>query len=183
MWNCCADPRDRILRWRVSPGVRTCARVCRWKLAAYQLLMLALVGLAPALYPASAQAADKYRAFYYNDKGELLQVEQVPDSAVPTRFLQDPLVEQVPQIKSDTHEKISGTNVPMSKFATIAVYYTYDGAEPALGTANVRVRPVKIEDLQFAPGRIIATCLARSGSDPCSYPKRCHCQTGTCCCW
>jgi hypothetical protein len=152
----------------------------------FRSLMFAVVIFGSMLYLGSASAADKYRAFYYSAQGELLQVEQVPDSEVPNRTLQNPDASQIPVLTKDTHEKISGTNIPMSRLATFAIYYTYDawpGVEPTIGTQGVRAHPVKIEDLQFVQNRTIGVCLARSGDTPCAYPLRCHCQTGSCCCY
>ena len=151
-----------------------------------RLIVGAIMTFGLGLYLEGAYAADKYRAFYYNPQGELIQVEDVPDIDVPNRikFLKDTDATEAPPIKRSTFEKISGTNVPMSKLATFAIYYTYSGAnEPPVGTQNVQALPVKIEDLQFVPTRTIAICLPRVGSTPCVYPHRCHCVTGSCCCW
>jgi len=142
------------------------------------------LALALAVPAGAAGAADLYRAFYYNAQGDLLQVEQVPDADVPNRKLKDPAeVEDVPRITRRTVEKISGTNIPMSRNATLAVYYSYDGPEPAVGTRNVRARPFKIELLEFVPNRTVAVCLDKGPEQPCQYPQRCHCTTGACCCW
>ncbi len=88
-------------------------------------LMLAVV---LASSPAQADPQSKYRAFYYDAQSRLLQVEEVPDGEIETRKLVDidDSVMPVPMLTERSVPLISGTNVPMSRFAVMAVYYTFD---------------------------------------------------------
>jgi hypothetical protein len=128
---------------------------------------------------------DTYRAFYYNAAGELLEVEVVSEAEASHRLLEDVATTKIvfPHLTAAVFPKISGTNKVMSKFATVAVYYTYDGARPAIGEPNVPAIPVKVEDLQWVQKRTLATCAARASTDPCPFPRRCHCVGGSCCCY
>jgi hypothetical protein len=163
------------------------------------LLLCALLTIGCGLAPHSARSDDQlakpddqgtdfsgqYRAFYYNAKGELLQVESVSEAMLTTRTLEDvnTTTMTIPTLNGAVVPKITGANKSMSKFAVIAVYYTYAGKRPEKGSFNVQALPVKVEDLQWVHERTLETCLARSGNDPCAFPRRCHCMTGSCCCY
>jgi hypothetical protein len=172
------SPAGAPMRTRRSPSRS------RWA-----LLLTAIFTVSGGLLPATAWSADRYYAFYYNAKGELLQVESVPDAEMTTRTLEDidattmviPMLTQVvvPRLKE------GGKNVRKSKNATIAVYYTYKDMTPPPknNDENIQAYPVKVEDLQFVGSRKLTECLPRDGSEPCLFPKRCHCLTGGCCCY
>ena len=131
---------------------RSCARL---SLCLPILLMFACKAL-------PAPPDDKYRAFYYNAAGELLEVEVVSEAEASKRVLEDVATTKLvfPLLTAAVYPKISGTNKVMSKFATVAVYYTYDGARPAIDVPNVLATPVKVEDLQWVQQRTLATCAA-----------------------
>jgi hypothetical protein len=152
---------------------------CSWLLLLLPTLLLAGCKTLP-----QTTESDRYRVFYYNASSELLQVEVVGDRALSDRVLEDVNTTKmtIPSLTATVAPKVSGTNKTMSKFATIAVYYTFEGTPPAKSTPNVQARPVKVEDLQWVPERTLAVCAARSSTDPCRYPSRCHC-TGMCCCY
>jgi hypothetical protein len=146
------------------------------------LLLLCLQGLASV---ATAQTVgNKYQAFYYDSLGMLLQVEEVPNSELGARKLVH-INDAAPPISMLTPESnplIVGTKIPMSKFATLAVYYSYDGT-PQPGDQNVQAKPQRVEYLGFVPSRLLLKCLPRDPSAPCLFPRRCHCMTGSCCCY
>lgn len=154
----------------------------RWFLA------VTLLAIGQCLLVQTAQAADKYRAFYYDAKDRLLQVEEVPDSEVnpnsPKRTLLDPTAIAFPTLTKNVFPIFDKKEAKdMSRLATYAVYYTYAGPEPGTGTQMVEANPVKVEDLSFVGERKGMKCLKRDGSDVCTYPKRCHCVAGGCCCY
>jgi len=133
-----------------------------------------------------AQAADnEVRAFYFNHKGKLLQVELVDQGKMSLRTLEDADQTEIefPQLNGKALPKVTGTNKPMKRLATVAVYYSYKGGTPDEDAQDVQAVPVKVEDLHDVDDRTLETCLARDGSDPCPFPKRCHCMTGSCCCY
>jgi hypothetical protein len=130
--------------------------------------------------------ADQYRAFYYDAKGRLLQVEDVPDSELASRTLINinETDVTVPLLTKKDVPLVTGNNKKMHRLAVLAVYYTYSTAvPPATGDKDVQAVPRKIEYLERIDDRLIKSCLARDGSTPCIFPKRCHCMTGACCCY
>lgn len=153
---------------------------CRYGLP---FLLSTLVMLSCGLFSANA-LADKFFAFYYNARGELLQVEKVPDGQIAQRTLEDANTTKmvIPLLTQAVTPKISGNNLKMSRFATIAVYYTFQGTHEDLAP-NVQAKPLKVEDLQWVKERTLATCVASSPTDPCRFPQRCHCMTVSCCCY
>jgi hypothetical protein len=146
------------------------------------LLVLGLLGAASG---ASAQTTgNTFQAFYYDSFGKLLQVEDVPNSELTKRKLVhiNDAVVPIPMLTPHFNPLIVGTKIPMSKFATLAVYYSYDGT-PQPGDQNVQAKPKRVEYLGFVPSRVLLRCLPRDPSAPCLFPKRCHCMTGSCCCY
>ena len=130
--------------------------------------------------------ADTYRAFYYDAQGKLLQVENVPDAELANRNLVD--VNQsalvVPLLTGKDFPMISGLRKMMNKSAELAVYYTFNKSNPPnSGDKDVQALPSKVEYLGFIEKRLILECLPRDGATPCIFPKRCHCMTGSCCCY
>ena len=146
-----------------------------------------MLAFALASSPAQADPQSKYRAFYYDAQSRLLQVEEVPDGEFGTRKTVDinDSVMPVPMLTERSVPLISGANIPMSRFAVLAVYYTYDqGAPtPSPGAADVPGLPDSVEYLGFVKERTIAACAALTSTDPCKFPQRCHCMTATCCCY
>lgn len=148
------------------------------------ILMSAVLALCAAMLSPDANAGI-YRAFYYDDDGLLLQVEDVPDGEYTSRKLVDvdSSLMAIPMLTNNVRPLITGANILMSRFATIAVYYTYANPRPGDGTPNVIARPAKIEYLGFVKERTIKLCVARAPDAPCQFPKRCHCMTTSCCCY
>lgn len=146
------------------------------------LLLLCLQSLTSE---ASAQTmGNKFQAFYYDSLGILLQVEDVPNSELANRKLVNinDATTPTPILTPRINPLIFGTKIPMSKFATLAVYYSYDGT-PQPGDQNVQAKPRSVEYLGFVPSRLLLKCLPRDPSAPCLFPRRCHCMTGSCCCY
>jgi hypothetical protein len=156
------------------------ARYCK------QIVLSVIFTLCLPLFTTSAHA-DQFQAFYYDAQGLLLQVEAVRNQDLTGRKLVDinNSLMVVPMLTERVVPLLSGINLPMSKFATLAVYYTYDNpATPrATGSKDVQARPTKVEYLGFVGARTIARCVARDPNQPCLFPKRCHCMIGTCCCY
>jgi hypothetical protein len=172
-----ASPRIDV---KVRPGQSR--RIERTRLP---ILLAAIAVLCAGFLPESA-SAQQYTAFYYNAKGELLQVEAVPNGEISRRTLEnaDTTKMVIPMLNSTATPKVTGPNRAMSKFATIAVYYTVSASTtPQTGAQDVQAKPVKVEDLQWVKERVLATCLTRLSTSPCLFPKRCHCMTGSCCCY
>lgn len=144
------------------------------------VFMAVLFGIGQGLCSQLAHSADLYRAFYYNAAGKLIQVEEVPDSDLGNRELLDPEQMSYPTLTNDLPLFDKNAQKKMSRFATVAVYYTYTPPEPAVNTRKVQAHVAKVEDLQWVDSRNLK-CLKREGPDPCYYPKRCHCITNCCC--
>jgi hypothetical protein len=167
------DPPAR----RLASHLGLCARL--------SLCLPILLMFGCKVHPTPPEEDDKYRAFYYNAVGELLEVEIVSEAEASRRVLEDIAATKIayPQLTMTAFPKTSGTNKVISKDATVAVYYTYVGYRPANGTPNVQAIPVKVEDLQLVKQRTLTTCVARASTDPCTYPRRCHCVGPSCCCY
>ena len=162
----------RQIRSQVSRGFVTVSLWC--------------IGAVIAALVSQLASADEYRAFYYDAQGKLLQVEDVPDHEAATRALESvnesALV--VPLLTGRDYPMISGNSKQMHKSAELAVYYTFNKATPpSVGDKDVQALPTKVEYLGFIEKRHMAKCLPRDGSQPCIFPKRCHCMTGACCCY
>ncbi len=135
-----------------------------------------------------AQAANQYRALYYSADWTLLQVEEVPDQEFKDRKKNLEDIDQtsmvIPLLTTKTAKLLhKGVNEEMHRLARYAVYYTYEGEEPGDGKELVQAKPKFVEELTSVPNRVLKSCLARDGNDPCAYPKRCHCLVNTCCCY
>jgi len=131
---------------------------------------------------------NKYRAFYYDGNGMLLQVEDVPDRVLKDRNIVDIVdttLQPIPLVTNKANAVAAGLNIPMKRLATLAVYYTYDGnKEPDENKELVQAKPYAVEDLRaLEDKRVLEVCLARDPNEVCAFPKRCHCMTGTCCCY
>lgn len=150
----------------------------RWTLVC---LLPVLMMLGFAFFPQSAMCADFIKAFYYNTKGQLLQVESVSATQITSRTLVPPGQWKlaIPTLGSGVQPLITGNNKPMSKFATVAVYYKSQGTA---GDQNVPATLIGVEDLQWVHERTLTTCLPNSPGLACSLPKSCHCM-GVCCCY
>lgn len=146
------------------------------------LLSLCLQGLAS---DANAQTVtNKFRAFYYDVYGVLLQIEDVSDRDLASRKLVsvNDADTPIPLLTRQSSPLTFGAKIPMSKDAAIAVYYTFDGT-PQPGNPNVQAKPKSIEYLGFVSSRTLQNCLPKIPDQPCLFPKRCHCMTGGCCCY
>jgi hypothetical protein len=136
--------------------------------------------------PVTAQVLNEFLGFYYDQNNTLLQVEIVPPGAFTGRLERgDWSPEDIPAITKNTKERLicSSPDQDISKLAAFVVYYRPVGtAVPATGESNVRAIPRTLEYLDNVV-RTTIKCTAKAGDDPCIYPKRCHCLTGSCCCW
>lgn len=143
-------------------------------------LLSALLILGCTFFSQSCLSDELIKAFYYNAAGQLLQVELVPRAELGRRTLLDPVntTLTIPTLTDAVVPLITGANQPMSKFATIAVYYKTVG-----DTSNLLATLFKVEDLQWVHERTLAKCLPQSPGDPCFLPKSCHCSGGQCCCY
>ena len=144
-------------------------------------LMVGLLTLGCTFISQGALSDETVKAFYYDAKGQLLQVEAVPPQEMNGRNLLDPsdTTLTIPTLTSAQTPLITGADKPMSRFATIAVYYksVFDQANPEDAVTTL----FKVEDLQWVHERTLATCVPRSAGDPCYPPRRCHCVTQCCC--
>ena len=140
--------------------------------------------VAACLASVAARADNKYRAFYYDAEYRLLQVEDVPDALAAKRNLVglDDSVMTIPMLTTKDTPLIKGDNIPMSRFAVIAVDYAYQSGAQA-GNSDVQALPEKVEYLGFVGERMLGTCLGRLSTDPCVLPARCHCTGKSCCCY
>ena len=163
--------------------ISKCGKSALWSLCSFVSLLI----LAFASSMSHADPAGKYRAFYYDAQYRLLQVEEVPEGEFDSRHKVevDNSVMAIPLLTAGDVPLITGVDIPMSRFAVLAVYYTYDqsGSPPTPGAEDVPSLPVAVEYLGFVKDRTIATCAPRDNTDPCKFPKRCHCMTTTCCCY
>jgi len=139
--------------------------------------------LACTLAPVSVFAKD-YTVFYYDASGVLLQIEKLAEEATGNRHLVD--IDEsrlaVPMLSSLDVPLIDGSDIMMSKSATLAVYYMHKG-EPAGNAQDVPASPVFVEYLQFVGDRSFVECIGVNNDDPCSFPQRCHCPQPRCCCY
>ncbi len=150
--------------------------------SAVAIVALLILGVPKSVF---AQQPDQFLGFYYDLNNTLLQVEKVPLNAFTSRSERgDWSPEDIPPIKKSTKERLicsDGADQAISKLAAFVVYYSADG-NPATGTPDVRAKPRTVEYLDNV-ARTTILCTSRDGDDPCIYPKRCHCLTGSCCCW
>lgn len=144
-------------------------------------LMPALLFLGCTLISHGALSDEDVKAFYYDANGQLLQVEAVTPLEMSGRNLLNPsdATLTIPTLTGAQTPLINGADKPMSRFATIAVYYktVFDPANPEDSETTL----FKVEDLQWVHERTLATCVPRSPGDSCFLPKRCRCQTQCCC--
>ena len=145
-----------------------------------------MVSIVAAALVSPTASAGKYRAFYYDAQNRLLQVEDVPDSEIDKRTLVDyhDSLFPIPLLTKKDAPIVDGENIPMSRLAAFAVYYTFEEISESPDEAtDVAALPDQVEYLALVGNRTLATCLPLTSTDPCPFPKRCHCSTKTCCCY
>lgn len=160
-----------------------------WQMALGLALILGLLSGSFAPNGGAFAADTEYRVFYYNARERLLFIEQVDKTTADARGLDPVGLDNFrpPEIRTPIPKNECGTDGDSQRVtrASFAVYYAVDNLDPGNDAPrdNVQARAVAWEDLAGKLPRDI-TCAAKEADNACSWPpNRCHCVTGTCCCY
>lgn len=130
----------------------------------------------------SAYSQTQTRAFYYDGKGNLLQIEKLDGlgfpNPVPGRMLQDISEFRIPRMTSHTHLDpvctTEGQEQQMSKWVNFAIYYGVDSPNDSLE----KLRPLNLEYLKDVSRNL--SCVPLNDDAGCPQGTRCLTTCASC---